>query len=251
MTIKSGTTGEYRMRSLLFLAMCLGFAAWFGYDGLWGYPAQNLEWARQILPEKPADLRTNPKVLKKNLAAVQNGMTLQQVTALLGEPALVRHNERWFVGPATYACIKFAGEVVESIGPQQENTEKSEGDIRGQRGFAAVLLVLSLAFAARFVVVVLRPTVLDEYGVRARGRRVAWEQMTGLDTSNYDRKGWLDLEYNEDSKRRKVRLDSYHIARFDDLINEICSRKGFASPIRPRATDTAAPASSPEADRPG
>jgi len=234
MRIESGTTGEYQVRSLLFLAMLVAFGLWFGYDGLWGYPSKNLNWARQFMSEKSEDLETNWKVLTKNLARVKEGMTLEEVEALLGEPALVTADEKeyWYVGPAAYGRLEIDNQRVEAV-EFKENLEPNEGDIQGQKGFAVALLLISGVFAVRFAWVAGRSTILDDEGVSVRGRRVLWNQMTGLDTSDYERKGWLDLVYDASGSKRQVRLDSYHIAKFDEMVNEICTRKNFESPIKP------------------
>ncbi len=86
--IESGSTLDQRIRTGIFLVMCLGMAGWFGYDGLIGYPAENLSWAIQKLPQRPASPKANPKATKKNLDQIAIGSTVEQIKQLLGDPSL-------------------------------------------------------------------------------------------------------------------------------------------------------------------
>src|SRR5262245_59322417 len=61
MRIESGPTTERMVRSTLMLLMFGGFAAWFGYDGLKGYPHQNHEeFLKQIPAERRETARHGP-----------------------------------------------------------------------------------------------------------------------------------------------------------------------------------------------
>ena len=61
--------------------------------------------------------------------------------------------------------------------------------------------------------------VLDDSGLRYNGRHVPWEAMTGLRTDDYTRKGWVYLEYTAGGVTRSLRLDSYHVEKFDEIVN--------------------------------
>lgn len=250
MRIESGTTTEHRVRLGIFLAMCVVFAGYFGYDGLWGYPGKNLDWARQnmnVPAEKKADIRTNPKVLIAELAQIKPGMTEDEVRARLGEPAVVMETaglpggvDHWYVGPAACALIQFSdGKVRGEVHPL-ENVTKSESDIHFQKVLGLILGVVSLFVGAYYVRINTWKTVVDDSGLTSKGRHVAWDDITGLDTSDYDRKGWLDVVYGRNGDSATLRLDSYHISRFDEIVNTICERKGLDSPIRVRKAEGAA-----------
>jgi hypothetical protein len=249
MKIESGTTTEHRVRLGIFLAMCVVFAGYFGYDGLWGYPGQNREWARQgidVPGDKKADIWTNPKVLVSEAVQIEEGMTEDEVRSRLGEPAVVveaaglpRSKDHWYVGPAAYARIQFSdGKVRGKVHPV-ENETKSESDIRFQKILGLILGVVSLVVGAYYIRINTWKTVVDESGLTSKGHHVPWDHMTGLDTSDYDRKGWLDVVYGRNGDTDTLRLDSYHIDRFDEIVNTICERKGFACPIRPKQSETA------------
>jgi hypothetical protein len=103
--IDSGSTLDQRIRTGIFLVMCAGMAAWFGYDGLIGYPAENLSWAIQKLPQRPADLKANPKATRKNLDQIAVGSTAEQIRQLLGEPSLELPRTLTFFGTEVTVAV--------------------------------------------------------------------------------------------------------------------------------------------------
>lgn len=84
MRIESGSTGERKIRTGLFVVMCLAFAGWFAYDGFVGYPSANLEWALSAMPEKPEHPTTTPQASVATLTTVQPGMSEAELRGLLG-----------------------------------------------------------------------------------------------------------------------------------------------------------------------
>ena len=116
-------------------------------------------------------------------------------------------------------------------------------DILLQKGLAVGFAVLSVIAAVHLVRVVRTRAVLDDQGlVYNRGPVIGWDHMTALDSDRYEAKGWVDLIYDSGGGQQRRRLDSYHLARFDDLIDEICHRKGFRNPlpepsVRPPASE--------------
>ncbi len=74
--------------------------------------------------------------------------------------------------------------------------------------------------------------VLDDEGLKYGNRpNIPWVTMKSLDTARFNKKGWLDLIYEKDGRQRKLRLDEYHLANFDELINAICARREFTNPL--------------------
>ena len=55
--------------------------------------------------------------------------------------------------------------------------------------------------------------------------------MKALETSRFTKKGWVDLVYDDNGVEREMRLDEYHLAAFEEIIDAICVRKGFANPL--------------------
>jgi hypothetical protein len=254
MRIESGTTTEHRVRLGIFLAMMIVFSAYFGYDGLWGYPSKNLEWARQNIPnvkkEQKDTIQTNTKVLMAALIELEqktkvgDKLTESDVELKLGRPGLKVERtggggtDAWYVGPAACACLHFVDGKLQEVTPMQ-NLNKSEADIQLQKVLGAILGVVSLVVAIYFIRIMTMKTVLDDEGLFVKGCRVAWDEMAELDTSAYAGKGWLEVVYRRNGDGGSVRLDSYHIAKFDEIVNTICQRKGFATPIKPRKVEPA------------
>lgn len=250
MHIESGTTTEHRVRLGLFLVMVTFFAAYFGYDGMWGYPAQNLNSARDTIKIKNPSLtaeqidavRINPDVLVASLDELKqqttsgSAPTLEEVEQKLGQPALKLDAagdamDAWYVGPAAWARLRFEGGKLRLVDSQQ-SVDKSEGDIWLQKILGVILGVIALGTAIYYIRIMTMKTVLDDRGLCVKGRWVAWDEITELDTSAYAGKGWLDVIYRRDNDISSVRLDSYHIAKFNEIINTMCERKGLPSPIK-------------------
>lgn len=246
--IESGTTAWWRNRYLLYMAMLLGFSGWFAYDAYIKYPAKNLAWAAQAMPERPADLekRVDARVNKKNIQALESaakgavGFTVTQVAEQIGPPALVhtdpvKGEQHWFVGPACYVVATVRGGRLEEI-KSVESKDYTASSILGQKLFALITLVAGLIFGLRLLSIIRTRVVLDEAGLRYNRTRIAWEEMSGLRAADYAGKGWLDIEFHRDGATRTFRLDSFHIARCDEIVTAICERKGFPSPLKPPAT---------------
>lgn len=238
----------------IFLLMCVVFAAYFGYDGLWGYPADNLKWAKQnlenISAEEQEGVQINPRVMMAEIRKVKPDMPVEAMKALLGEPAVVGQatdsplgaEDYWYVGPAAFARIRVFGGKVREILRAEENKTHSEGDIYWQKVFGVGLSIVSLGVLIHFWRINRMRTILDDIGVTVKGQHVPWDRMTGVDTEDYQRKGWLDLVYTTPGGQEEtVRLDSYHIEKFDEIVQEICQRKGYVCPIKPKEPDEADP----------
>lgn len=239
MQIESGTTKWWRNRHLMFLAMFFGFAAYFAYDGYYAWPAKNLKWAAQAMGVSPETVQPNPRV---NMAAIRQLETdlkqrgsmafselVDRLQSHLGEPNLSRENEYWWVGPAMY--VKAA---IEDGKPQlavEPSREHSESSIQGQKWFAGLLLAAGLIALLKLIHVLKTRIVLDEDGLRYNRRQIPWDAMTGLRKDDYARKGWVDLEYTGGGATRSLRLDSYHIEKFNEIVQAICERKGFEPPV--------------------
>ncbi len=97
---------NYRMRYLALSAICLLMAAWFGYDGLIGYPStlpaaeaydelRDLDSAKRVerWKEVAAEKGLSPAVPKKTAAEIRSDITGQYIwgglNLLVGLPALI------------------------------------------------------------------------------------------------------------------------------------------------------------------
>ena len=244
MTIESGTTSDRRNRVVIFLAMCVLFAAWFGLDGLFRYPAKNLRWARQGLAgiegiPQPDNLKTNCKVSLADLKKVKPGTALAEVKALLGEPTFANATDCCYIGPAAYGWFTLRDDKINEVKKVEMNSEPSENDIRMNKAIGGLMAVLAVVSLVHLVRVLKRRVILDDSGLRIAGRQLGWDAMQALVTQDYARKGWIDLRYASEGATALVRLDSYAIDRFDEIVTEICRRKGF-DPLVKSTDETAA-----------
>jgi len=297
MKIESGTTGERPTRILIFLVMSVTFAGWFGYDGFVGYAKKNLEWAGQLLPDRPEGLETNPNMVMAVQDRLKEGMTVEQVTAILGRPALeqkrelvfvgreivarvgvedgkvvsvirdevnpnskpdklnlilrpgniddikpgmteeeliekftepteVNNRKLWFVGPAAYAGLEIVDGKLDKF-EFHESTKRTENDIVWQKRIAAILAVVSVIVLVRLFQALMLRVVVDEAGLVFNRKRIAWNEMTDLDTGEYRDKGWVDLHYRRGDSTLSMRLDSYHIKKFDEIVEAVAQKKDF------------------------
>jgi hypothetical protein len=247
MRIESGPTGERKIRTSLLLIMVAGFSCWFAYDGYIGYPAKNRQEHLQQLPtqaerENAKDAKiyetVTPESLPKALAAMNkiigSRATQEQEQALkdvFGGPPSAKSAEAWFYFGPTFR-IKIP--LVEGRFSRPEGTpaEKNDSTIAGQKLLAYVLAIVSIYCLWLLVRVLRTHLVLDEGGLSYQGRGpIRWDDMKALDISRFSRKGWVDLTYNDNGTDRTLRLDEYHCARFDEVIDELCARKGFENPL--------------------
>lgn len=248
MLIESRTTAWWRNRTIMFLVMFLGGAAWFAKDGWYSWPRANREWAASAMGVAPDSFTPNPEVTIAHLEKFfkdsgDRALLPDDVRTRFGEPTLSRDGEKWYVGPDAY--LKVVNGRLEL--PPGKATH-SAGNIEAQKIFAAGLAVLAVFFLVRLVRIMTTRVVLDEEGLRYNGRRIGWGQMTGLRSGDYERKGWVDLEYTDAGATRLFRLDSYHVDRFDEIVTAICERKGFSSPLNaPAAPAEAGPPTTPSA----
>lgn len=246
MPIQSGPTGERKVRSSLLFLMVLVFGLWFAYDGWIGYPGENY---RENLDQLPTEQRETTKDLRvyDSVNVDSSSSANQVIKKFRGQPATVRSKlEALFGGPPSYEtkdAMYYFGPAYRVIIPLDFDstddrnvlgraTEKSATDILFQKGLGIGLLI----FAAYLFISVMRVRrtrlVLDESGLDYRGAEpITWESMRALDISNFSRKGHVDLVYDIDGTQRRLRLDEYHLEKFDEVIDEICARKGFENPL--------------------
>lgn len=247
MHIESGPTTERKIRTTLLLLMVAVFSVWFAYDGFVGWPSQNQKEFLQIIPldERPK-AATGPIYPTINEASenAAREKVKEEVTSSQQREALIKH----FGGPPTYENAEGihyfgtvhrvmakleGGKVAEVVG---RRGQRSNYDLLFQKYLSGGLGVLAL-YLAWFVLRV-RGTrlVLDENGLTLNGvGPITWDAMKSLDISRFQKKGWLDLVYTSGGSDRRLRLDEYHLARFDDVIDEICRRKGFENPLPVKA----------------
>lgn len=243
MRIESGPTGERKVRTTLLFLMVAVFSAWFAYDGLVGYPAQNAkEYRDQLAPEERetvGELPILPGVTEEAWSGLKEKVKESPSTerrAILeatfgGPPAYENKDSIYYFGPAYHIKLSLRdGLPVEPMVGAAPT--KSATSIQWQKYLAIGLAVFSLYLLWLLMKVRSTRLVLDESGLTYNSEGpISYERMTRLDSARFNEKGWVDLYYDGSGTERRLRLDEYHIARFDDVIDEICARKGFDNPL--------------------
>jgi len=235
MMIESGSTRDRAVRCLIFLAVCIGLTIWFAYDGYVVYPRKNLEKARENFPRTTTGLpQADARVTEERCKQLQAKLpaSLDGLVSQLGQPAYRDETQAHFVGP--YGVIRAFLEGDRVLRIVWEELAKSRFEIQFQRWIAWLLGLLSLATLVQFVRILRTRVVVDDQGLDYNGRRISWDQMTGLETHQYAEKGWVDLHYQPqepDKPSKRLRLDSYKIAAFEPIVSAICERKGFPNPF--------------------
>jgi len=247
MPIRSGTTRERLVRLAIFGVMCSVASGWFLRDAFYAYPRDNAAQARDEFPEIMTELPAiNSEVTESVCERIEpDQMTLEEAEQILGKPAFSNNREAYWVGPAGFVKADLTRRGVISKARWHKGRHSAQ-DLVVQKalgtlaGFLAIPALVFLVRAAGTSV------VLDEKGLTwNREETILWEEMKGLDAKVFKQKGRVTLEFERGGKARRQRLDNYVVARFDDIVAEICQRKGFESPLKKAETkspsDTASP----------
>ncbi len=246
MQIDTGTTNERLARSgIMTLALCV-FAVWFALDGWYRYPRKALASFQTFLKldEPPTP---HPKLTYGDAETAKReypkGMNKADVLARLGEPIRIRQSpaaqfDDWhYVGQFGRLALEVQrtddpndGKVV-TVAWEPAPSDYDHDAIRQQKFFAVACAIAGAIGLVWLVRVWRTRVVVDDAGLTYDGLAIPWEAMTELDSSKYHAKAWLTLSYTSGQSERRIRLDSFKIDAFDDVIDAICRQKGFANPI--------------------
>ncbi|MBK8269335.1 MAG: hypothetical protein IPK83_13925 [Planctomycetes bacterium] len=247
MPIESGPTTERIVRNMLFFLMIAEFGASFLYDGYVGYEAKNFEEHLQSLDaadrERARAGRIYEFVNTQNTAAID-----EKIPAILNKlsPASQRAElERVFGGPPSFESndavyyfgpdyrIKFVVKNGMLRDPVGKPVAHKMTDLRWQKVIGWLLSVGAVVTAIFLASIIVTKCVLDEQGIRYRFKgRASWDEMMSLESTRFQKKGWIDLVCVANGKgEKRIRLDEYHLKRFADIIAEISRRKGFEDPV--------------------
>jgi len=242
MQIESGPSGERKVRTSLLFLMVAVFAVWFAYDGWIGYPQKNREEHLDQLPpeerEKANGVRIYASVTKETLPAARVALKKRTVAGQRealeklydGPPSYENEDVWYYFGPTFGVAIPL--EKGKPAKLSAHRTKKSSTDIIGQKVLAVVLGILSLYLLRLLIRTFRTHLVLSEDGLTYQGDGpIGWDDMKRLDAARFSKKGWVDLIYQSQGDERRLRLDEYHLAKFDDVIDELCKRKGFENPL--------------------
>lgn len=256
MRIESGPTRERKVRTTLFVVLCAGMGGWFAYDGWIGYPEKNRREHIEALPfekrAEAADAKIYASVTTKSLAGAKKALKKLDIPAqrkalaeIYGGPPSFEDEQTWYYFGPTYRVklILKDGKPRRVVG---ESAEKSSGELRTQRWLASCLGLVAAVLLLILVRVWRTQLVLDDQGLSfGRLRTIPWADMKALDTGRFLKKGWVDLVYQANGANRRIRLDEYHLAQFDEVIAAICAEKGYKDPVAAEKAQKLAQAGGP------
>lgn len=237
MRLESGPARTDGLWLLGFTVLCVGFAAWFYYDGKVGWPTKNREQARKhfagMVQSMPADFGTRPS--KQDFEAAIRARVVD-ITALyehLGQPfhraGGAGEQIEYFVSDYGYAEIKVgAGGRIDLAPSQWHDWEHSKSQIEGQYYWALIPAVFAVICAFRTYRAFTLRVVIDDAGMTYQGRSIPFSAMRSL--KDFSPKGWVDLYYDAGVGQRKLRIDNQKVDKFDEIIDALCTAKGFEDP---------------------
>lgn len=245
MELQSGPASTDRNYWVFVALLCIGFAAYFVYDGARGWPEENRKKAlaqlEQINAELPELGETPTQEIFHDLRS--SGETdPASVRQVLGEPAFEEHAggrivER-YVSLYGMATIVLRNGRVEWNESQWTLWNKTKAAIDAQFYWACIPGLIGLYGAFRaYQAATLRVTI-DEEGMIYAGRRIAFADMVSL--RDYSKKGWVDLYYKgAGGQETKRRLDNQKVDKFEEIIEIVCQVKGFENPLNVAEDDEA------------
>jgi hypothetical protein len=219
----------------------LGMVGYFFYDGAVGYRNQNIAEAQNEL----ARVTTTPVALgerpdEEDFERVRDGKvaTREEVHAILGQPLTPRPGVP-SQGVEVFASVYgFATVPIDAMGRvrhgqagwQWVSWHHDKKAMRDQFfwGIAALVPALYVLYRA-FRAARLRATI-DEEGMTYGRTRIAFADIVSI--RDYNRKGWVDLYYRCGDKEIRLRIDNQKIAKFDEIVELLCERKGFPNPVK-------------------
>ena len=238
--IRSRATLEQIIRKGILTLMVVGFAASFAYDGCVRYPRKNVQKAKEALihPVPNEAVPINNAVNPENTGFVTEKMRMGEVKERLGEPGWKTTSgsevSYFYFGPAYSLKLTTIADVILSV-DRVESKFKSSFDLQVQKILFVVLTIIALPLLYHYARVLTYTAHLTDQGLKLSGKPfVPFNAMVSWDTTDYKKKGWINIGYELKNEEGTFRLDDYWIKSFRPIVNEICARKGFDNPLDDR-----------------
>lgn len=242
MRLRSGPARSDTIYFLVFFGICVGLAYWFYRDGSSAWLEHNRKEARkQLTPlmtpgsTLPQTFGGRPTGAEFKALREKRPTRIEDVRAALGEPftskpaADGRGTVEYFASDYGMATVPVSGSVVDPARLDWKTWYKEKGEIDAQFYWMLIPVVFGLYAGYRAIRAATLSATIDDVGLTYGGLRVPFASMTAL--RDYSPKGWIDLYFSEDGRERKLRIDNTKIARFDEIVAELCREKGFSNPI--------------------
>lgn len=235
MHIESGPASGDRNTWIVVIVVCLGLSAFFFYDWKVRYPSHNQELAEQhlaSLENAPSveELRSTPteaEVEKLRQAQPDSPAAYRDA---FGPPTHIKPGRDELIEQyiSQYGVLTVRSRGDQLIEAAWTGWKHSKEDIDNQFWWGLLPLAAALFFLVKlFRLRAFRATV-DDNGLTYGGRRVAFADM--VEWRNYNPKGWISLVYREGGSEKRMRLDSFRVKLFDEVIAAISQKKGWFDP---------------------
>jgi hypothetical protein len=232
--------------SIVFLAV----AGYFVYDGAYGYAARNRARAEELLvrwtnlPEgrderaKALDRLLGPSPTEDDFKRLQASKpaTREQIHKALGNPLPPKPGqtapepvERFvsLYGLATVP-IDVQGRV-DTANMVWQKWAHTRQEVTAQFFWAILPAAGCVYFLRRVYTAAKLRAVIDEEGLTYGAVRIPFAEMLSL--RDYSPKGWVDLYYRAGDVEKRLRIDNQKIAKFNEIIEMLCRKKGFENPL--------------------
>ena len=214
MKVETRLTGTWRNRMLFIAVMIIGFGAWFFYDGLVGWPA---EQERYLVYDEIAT-----RMIEAGEAGGRDSLEVKRAWKAEAEA-------RGWNGDKT---------------PKERTEEKIAAQLFPWGSITAGVGLVFLGWILWNQTLNVRSDDQFVYGTNKKG--VPWEAFTGMDRSKWEKKGIAVALYQEDGKEKRLVLDDYKFAGAEAIILEIERRLGIE--YVPPAIDDASAEETAEAE---
>ncbi len=195
--VAKANTG-YSIRILIMAVLCAVFAFWFAKDGWIGYPVQNDAIVKRLL-DNPTPQSALPEAQAK----------------LKSWPGYVN---------ASSMQITEMGTLVKNCNIEDWHTEL---DVLVQRGIVFGLIagvIAALYFYYRYT---RKRAIADDAGLSpAQGVLIAWESITKIDNTQWDKRGIVTITYkaaNANEPQTAI-LDDYDLDNLPAVLEEVSNR---------------------------
>jgi hypothetical protein len=208
MALVAPASKTVRNKNLIFLAMCIAFAVWFGYDGFTGWPSANDTVVQQMLARGEQGV---------------GGIDKEELPLL-----------RSWTGWASATPAQRAG-ITELVRKTSTEGWHSAFEISLQQYLTYGLGAVSVGAAAMFLRHQRRRAIADENGLSPEpGLIIPWSDITKIDNGRWRKTGIVDLEYSgADGKIHRTVLDDYLLDELPPVLNELSVRADKAQFIPP------------------
>ena len=238
--LESGPAKTDRYYWLIVGLAFLGFAGLFVKDGAYGYRDKNRKTAeKELLRWSDPPFQLGETLTLETFENLKTRVPIQrrELYDLLGQPLPRKKDSTGPLDAERFASVYGMAVIpieadgkVSGRGMQWIKWFKTKEEIKQQYYWALIPIVLAIYLFIRAYKAAKLRAVIDDEGMTYGGLRIRFSDMLSL--RDYNRRGWVDLYYKAAGEDRKLRIDNQKIAKFNEIAELLCEKKGFENPIK-------------------